>query len=92
VHPVFSVHTDYATQFDYDWNVVVPKALSGKLTLKLKKGWKVLSLYSYDFHNGEDFNSVSENKKISLKKGHRLDLVLMDPKGLERQFYLEVQD
>lgn len=83
---------NYATQFDYDWNVVVPKALSGKLTLKLKKGWKVLSLYSYDFHNGEDFNSVSENKKISLKKGHRLDLVLMDPKGLERQFYLEVQD
>ena len=82
---------NYATQFDYG-NVVVPKALSGKLTLKLKMGWKVLDLCSYNSHNGEGLIYLSENKKISLKKGYRLLLRLMNPKGQERRFYINVQD
>ena len=83
---------DYASMFKDRSMINTGKALKGKLTIKLKDGWKLLNVCSYNYKNGEDFKSLAVNKKITVAKGRRLDILVADQAGYEREFYLEVRD
>jgi len=83
---------NYSSRFRNQQRIEVDKALSGKLTINLKKGYTLQSLYSYNYKDGEDFQILSENKKIKIRKGHRLEINVLDENGAYRVFYIDVRE
>ncbi len=55
---------------------------SGKLSITLKKGWKLVSVY-YD-NSGFNFQELNSLDNITLKKGDNLDIILKKKSTTER--------
>ena len=57
------------------------KAISGKLSYKLKKGYKLNNILIYDINNGKVLKQkIKNNTKITLKKGTQISFEIRDTK------------
>ena len=78
VNPVASLKigsVDYAAKFDKTFRIKVNKNLSGKLTVKPAKGWKILNIYRTKVKSNAPI-MVKNNQKITLPKNTLLAVTL----------------
>lgn len=75
---------DYAKKFNKDAQYFIKKSISGKVSVKAEKGWKISQIRKV---NGSlsggigDWKKVKNGSKVSLKKGkHALEVVLYNKK------------
>ena len=67
------------------------KTLKGRITYKLKKGWKLRTVSSYNGSNGSDYKHLDPKKSIKVKKGYRLSFGLSYNDGPWQEYWIAVE-
>lgn len=67
------------------------KALKGKITYKLKKGWKLHTISCYNAKDGSNFKILDPKKSNTIKKGYRLCFELSYNGAEAQQYWIEVE-
>jgi uncharacterized protein YjdB len=67
------------------------KALKGKITYKLKKGWKLHTISCYNAKDGSNYKNLDPKKSNTIKKGYRLSFGLSYNGAEEQEYWIEVE-
>ena len=82
---------NFTSQFKKTGHITLNRPLKGKLSIKLKAGYKILEMNVYSWSGGSTMKKVKNNKNVYVPKGKTLSIQVL-PKGAdeEEKMFLEI--